>query len=64
MCKSLKSVTFNEGLEALGTDEYPNKEKVWYGTFEESALESVELPKSLKRIEYRAFCNCAGLKNI
>lgn len=37
---------------------------MWYGAFEESALESVELPPSLKRIEYRTFCNCRSLRNV
>ena len=55
-CKSLKAVKFNEGLEVLGTNEYPeNKGKRWFGVFEKSTLEKVELPSILRRIEYNAF---------
>ena len=55
-CKSLKTVKFNEGLEVLGTDEYPeDKSKRWFGVFEKSALEKVEFPSTLRRIEYNAF---------
>lgn len=34
------------------------------GVFEESALEAVKLPQTLKRIQQRAFTNCKCLKNI
>ena len=54
-CESLKTVKFNEGLEVLGTDEYPDDGGRWFGVFEESSIESVELPSTLKRIEYCAF---------
>ena len=56
-CKSLKTVKLNEGLEVLGTEEHPDGDsnRMWYGVFEESAVESVELPSTLKKIEYRAF---------
>ena len=53
----------NEGLEVLGTDEYPGGED-WCGVFHGSALESVELPSTLRRIEYSAFAYCARLKHI
>ena len=55
---------FNEGLEVLGTDEYTDKGGMWYGVFYESTLEKVELPSTLKRIEYNAFSNCKNLKSI
>ena len=48
----------NEGLEALGPDE--DGCSVFYN----SALESVVLPSTLKRIEYNAFCNCKNLRSI
>ena len=32
--------------------------------FSESALESVELPSTLERIEYNAFCKCTNLANV
>ena len=55
-CQNLKKVVLNEGLEVLGTDEYPDDDnEQWYGVFTDSALESVELPSTLKRIEYSAF---------
>ena len=40
-CKSLKTVKFSEGLEVLGTDEYPDDGGMWYGVFEDSSIESV-----------------------
>ena len=45
----------NEGLEVLGTDEYTEDGKMYYGVFGKSALEDVKLPLTLKRIEYGAF---------
>ena len=63
-CENLKTVKFNEGLEVLGTDEYSDDGKTYFGVFEESAVERVELPSTLRRIEYRVFENCKNLKNI
>ena len=54
----------NEGLAVLGTDEYLDGGGQWYGVFGKSALEYVELPSTLKRIEYYAFQNCRKLKRI
>lgn len=54
----------NEGLEVLGTNEYPDGDGMWYGVFACSSLESVELPSTLKRIEYNAFEDCKNLKSI
>lgn len=34
------------------------------GVFQNSAVENVKLPKTLKRIEYKAFANCNNLKAI
>lgn len=53
----------NEGLEVLGTDEYP-KSGLWSGVFEGSALEHVDLPSTLRRIEYSAFDGCEMLRRI
>ena len=55
---------FADGLEALGTDEYTSDGKWLYGVFDESAVERVELPSTLKRIEYYAFKKCKDLKSI
>ena len=37
-CSSLKTVKFNEGLEMLGTNEYPDDGGLYYGVFQESAV--------------------------
>lgn len=63
-CKSLRRVVLNEGLEALGTDEVRSGDSTWRGVFERSAVENVELPSTLKRIEYSAFRECKGLRHI
>ena len=63
-CKNLRSVKFAEGLEALGTDEYQSDGSMWSGAFQESALENVRLPSTLKKIEYRTFAGCENLKAI
>ena len=63
-CKNLKSVKFAEGLEALGTDERRRDGSMWSGAFQESALESVILPSTLRRIAYRTFTRCRNLKAI
>lgn len=63
-CKSLKSVKFGEGLETLGMDERASDGKQWGGVFESTSVERVELPSTLKRIEYSAFENCKNLKII
>lgn len=54
----------NEGLEVLGTDEYPIDGRCWYGVFQESTLKSVKFPSTLKRIELAAFEKCYNLKSI
>ena len=64
MCESLRTVKFGEGLEVLGTNEYSDDGKLLYGVFEGSSIESVELPSTIKRIEYSAFANCENLKSI
>ena len=38
--------------------------QLYYGVFQESAVESVTLPSTLKRIEYGAFQDCKNLKHI
>lgn len=59
-CKSLRTAVLNEGLEVLGTDE----RELQKGVFENSALESITLPSTLRRIEYAAFYGCKGIKFI
>ena len=57
-CEHLRAVKFGDGLETLGTDDYPEDGGTWYGVFQESSVERVELPRTLKRIEYNAFKAC------
>lgn len=63
-CRSLKEIRFKDGLEALGTDQYLDDGKLYYGAFQNSVVEYVELPATLKRIEYSAFEGCKALKSI
>ena len=63
-CKSLRTAKFNEGLEALGTNECQDNGRMYLGVFENSSLENVQLPSTLKRIEYEAFEYCENLKSI
>ena len=63
-CDRLVDVAMNEGLETLGTNEYRENGTMCIGVFQESALESVSLPSTLKRIEYRAFMRCGALREI
>ena len=63
LCCSLCSVILNEGLEVLGTDEPLDVENV-YGVFQQSPLESIVLPSTLKRIEHDAFRACTELHRI
>lgn len=63
-CQHLKSVRFGDGLVELGTDERPDDGEMYFGVFQESAVERVELPYTLRRIEYCAFKSCKSLKDI
>ena len=63
-CKNLSTAVLNEGLEVLGTDEYPDKDDRYHGVFENSSLDTIKLPLTLKSIEYGAFCACQNLKEI
>ena len=48
----------------LGTDAYPGKRCLYYGVFQESGLEHVGLPSTLRRIERSTFESCYGLRGI
>ena len=63
-CKSLKIVKFCEGLAVLGTDEFFERDNMCNGVFEESTVERVELPTTLKIIEHNTFKNCKNLQDI
>ena len=59
---SLRSAVLNEGLKALGTDEYKSDGKGYLGVFQESGLRRVRLPSTLKKIEYKVFAACKCLE--
>lgn len=61
-CKQLACVTLNEGLEILGEEQCADD--CDYGVFEDSALASVTLPSTLKRIEHRTFRHCESLTTV
>lgn len=63
-CAKLRHVVLREGIEVLGTDEYKDKNGTYEGVFQDSGLTSVQLPSTLKRIEYSAFANCKNLARI
>lgn len=63
-CRNLKKVTLNEGLEVLGTNKYPSGYGRWCGVFDGSALEHIDLPLTLKRIEYNVFRDCRELRRV
>lgn len=54
----------NEGLEKLGSREVINGVEYAGGAFDCSAVESVRLPSTLKRVEDNTFWNCKHLKNV
>ena len=54
----MKAVILNEDLKTLGTDEYNPDGDAYSGVFEESGLERVRLPSTLKKIECRTFLDC------
>ena len=51
-------------LAVLGTDEYFGDYEMHAGVFEGSAVKRVDLPPTLKRIEYSAFKKCKNLTSI
>lgn len=61
-CRSLITVILNEGLEVFGIDGKVYEDMP--GVFENSALERIRLPSTLKRIERRAFMGCESLKGV
>ena len=63
-CQDLRTAVLNEGLEILGSNEYAQEDELLDGVFQGSALESIKLPATLKRIEYSAFTYCANLIRI
>ena len=54
----------NEGLERLGAKEVINGKEYEGGAFAGTALESIRLPSTLKRIEAEMFYSCENLKSV
>ena len=63
-CRRLKKAALNEGLEVLGTDKYLEDLDCEKGVFNRTALKNTELPSTLRRIEFGAFCSCENLKEV
>ena len=64
-CGALKNVQLNEGLEKLGAkeevcDKLESEGEVFYGT----AIESIRIPSTVKRVEAGTFKCCYYLINI
>ena len=62
-CEHLREVQLNDGLEVLGSDERPNG-MCLNGVFEESGLENIKLPSTLKVVEANTFAKCSDLKSV
>lgn len=62
-CKGLKCVELNEGLESLGSDAYDDQTPL-AGVFQGSAVESVKLPSTLRRLGFGTFKDCKSLKRV
>lgn len=58
LCGDLKRVVLNEGLKELGYDLSIS------GTFQDSGIEEVTFPSTLKWIGERTFFYCGGLRKI
>ena len=54
----------NEGLEAIGTDEYKNDNDTGSGAFEDSGLRKIRLSSTIKRIGFSAFKDCKSLRTV
>ena len=54
-CAKLKRVILNEGLETLGENELVDNGRDFTGVFEESGVQEIFLPSTLRVIERRAF---------
>ena len=63
-CEKLKRVQLNKGLERLGTREIFYGDEYEGSVFACTAIESVRLPSTLKRIESWTFNYCRNLKHV
>ena len=71
-CRNMQRVVLNEGLEALGEDDEPNKMKrhnMWdplidKSTFELSGIKEIVLPGTLVKLSENSFQQCRSLKRV
>ena len=61
-CRGLCRVTFGESLETIGRDDETMGASL--DVFQGSALEEVELPASLRRLNMNTFSGCRGLRTL
>ena len=62
-CSSLETVVLNEGLETLGAKDNAEYDTSM-GVFEDTNVQSVTLPSTLKHITKRAFRGCENLHQV
>ena len=60
----MASAVVNEGLEAIGTDEYKDDDDTGSGAFEDSGLRKIRLSSTIKRIGFSAFKDCKSLRTV
>ena len=63
-CAQLTHVVLNEGLETLGDRGLDEHYRGTLGVFEQSAIESVNIPLSLREIGHRTFYGCRSLRSV
>ena len=54
----------NDGLERLGVKEIVDGSGYEGGVFRETAIESIRLPSTLRRVEAMTFAGCQNLKSV
>ena len=64
MCRQLKNVRLNEGLERLGPGKIFGNTYYEGHVFRGAAIVSIRLPSTLKRIEAETFDECQNLRNV
>lgn len=63
-CNHLRNVQLNEGLTDLGGKQRVNEKETEGMVFAKSALESINLPSTLKTINGCTFWQCKNLKKV
>lgn len=59
-CKGLGRIELNEGLEVLGTENY----RCYHGVFQESGVQEIVLPSTLREIGGNTFRDCESLRTV